>query len=151
MGWQVIEVTVSQDGKQMRGDGRGPRVGVSVGSEGGTRPRECGGSLGEFLGRRVGAVRRYARIEELNALGTRWEGNLGGGAKFGEGGGESHGNVHLLLGSNPIRFTLGGSICFAIARAVLHSLSIHVATINSVTLSVLVAAASACVVAAALC
>ncbi len=83
MGWQVIEV--SQDGKKMRRDGSGPRVGVRVGSEGGARPRECSGPLGEFLGRRVGAVRSNARIEEeLNALGTRWERNLGGGAKFGE-------------------------------------------------------------------
>ncbi len=45
-------------------------------------------ALGKFLD----AVRRDTSVEEeLDALGARWEGNLGGGAEFGEGGRRSHG------------------------------------------------------------
>jgi hypothetical protein len=89
MGWQVIEA--GQDGKKMRRDGSGPRVGIGVGCKGGALPRECCGSLGKFLGCRVDAVRRDTSVEkELNALGARWEGDLGGGAKLGEGGRGSH-------------------------------------------------------------
>jgi hypothetical protein len=57
---------------------RGPGFGVDGVGEGITRPGERGAALDEFLGRGVGRWFDASVGEKLDAIGGRWQGDLGG-------------------------------------------------------------------------
>ena len=63
-----------EDGVQRRG----PGIWVDSVGEGITRPGERGAALDEFLGRCVGRWFDAGVGEELDAIGGRWQGDLGG-------------------------------------------------------------------------
>ena len=67
-----------EDGEEDGIQRRGPGFGVNGVGEGITRPGERGAALDEFLGRGVGRWFDAGVGEELDAIGGRWQGDLGG-------------------------------------------------------------------------
>ena len=67
-----------EDGEEDGIQRRGPGFGVNGVGEGITRPDERGAALDEFLGWGVGRWFDAGVGEELNAIGGRWQGDLGG-------------------------------------------------------------------------
>ena len=79
---QRHDAEVPRTGPGGRGGGRDPtswaRFRVNGVGEGITRPGERGAALDEFLGRGVGRWFDASVGEKLDAIGGRWQGDLGG-------------------------------------------------------------------------